>query len=99
MIKNTIIALVTATALFGAAAPAFAETSSAIGNNNDEVGEFDNGSYHTAAQNVLTRLRDKGVNATSVEAWGGLVRAFVTTEDGSRVMQLFAPDTLEQVSL
>ncbi|WP_108462752.1 hypothetical protein [Devosia naphthalenivorans] len=98
MIKNTVIALVTAATLVGAAAPAFAESDGGIGLS--DFNEEDNSSsYDTAAQNILSRLRDQGVNATSVEQWGGLVRAFVVQEDGRQVMQFFAPGSLQQVAL
>lgn len=49
------------------------------------------------ADSVLTQLRQKGINATAVEDWSGLVRAYVTLEDGSQTMQFFQPGTLEQV--
>ena len=99
MIKNTVIALVTAAALVGAAAPAFAETNSTIGFDDFNGEESDQSGYDTAAQNILSRLQAQGVNATAVESWGGLVRAYVTLEDGRQVMQFFAPDTLQQVAL
>ena len=96
MIKNTVIALLTAATLVGVAAPAFAES----GGGQSDFNEEDNSSaYNTAAQNILSRLRDQGVNATSVEQWGGLVRAFVVQEDGRQVMQFFAPGSLQQVAL
>ena len=99
MIKNTVIALVAAASLAGIAAPAFAESNTAFGVD-DFNGELsDQSGYETAAQNILSRLQDKGINATAVENWGGLVRAYVTLEDGRQVMQLFAPDTLNQVTL
>ena len=99
MIKKTVIALVAAATLAGAAAPAFAEPTTAIGLDDSNGEESDQSSYDTAAQNILSRLRDNGVNANAVEDWGGLVRAFVTLEDGRQVMQFFTPDTLEQVVL
>ena len=43
-------------------------------------------------------LSDRGVDATRVEEWGGLIRAFVRSPDGSTSMQFFDPDTLQQVS-
>ena len=39
------------------------------------------------------------VNASSVEEWGSFVRAFVTLEDGTQVMQLFTPDYLQPAAL
>ncbi len=43
-------------------------------------------------------LRDRGVNASRVEEWGGLIRAFVQNPDGSTSMQFFDPATLQRVS-
>jgi hypothetical protein len=99
MIKNTVIALLTAATLVGAAAPAFAENDSGIGLDDFDSEELDESAYETANQNTLSRLRDQGVNATSVEDWGGLVRAFVTQDDGRQVMQFYTPGTLQQVAL
>lgn len=99
MIKNTVVALLAAASLVGVAAPAFAEPNTALGLD-DFNGELsDQSGYDTAAQNILARLQDQGINATAVEDWGGLVRAYVTLEDGRQVMQFFAPDTLQQVAL
>lgn len=90
MIKNSLIALIAATTMIGAAAPAMA--ASAFGDDTPEMREF-------VADTILTRLQQQGVNATSVEEWGDLVRAFVTQADGSRTMQLFTAGTLQPVSL
>ncbi|MGV8832668.1 MAG: hypothetical protein ACOH2N_11895 [Devosia sp.] len=89
MIKNTLIALVTATALLGAAAPAMA---GAFGDGAPEARD------DTAAY-ILTSLQHKGVDATSVEEWGDLVRAYVTQADGTESMQLFTPTLLQPVAL
>ena len=56
MIKNTVIALVTAAALAGVAAPAMASTSLLESSDND----FD-------AAYVLAQVQDKGINASAVE--------------------------------
>ena len=90
MIKNTLIALLAASAMVGVAGPAMADT--AFGNGTPEMREF-------IADNILTRLQDQGVNATSVEEWGDLVRAFVNQPDGTVAMQLFTPGSLQPVSL
>jgi len=89
MIKNTLIALATGTVLLGAAAPAMA---GAFGEGSTEARE-------TIADNLLVRLQQQGVNATSVEEWGDLVRAFVVEADGTVGMQLFTPVLLEPVSI
>jgi len=103
MIKNTIIALVAAVSLAGVAAPAFAASApdfdsdsgsaeTAFGSGSVEMRDF-------IADSVLTQLQQKGINATAVEDWSGLIRAYVTLEDGSQTMQFFKPGSLEQVQL
>lgn len=101
MIKNTIIALVAAASLGAVAVPAFAaapepvestESETAFGTGSVEMREF-------IADSVLTQLQQKGINATAVEDWSGLIRAYVTLEDGSQTMQFFKPGSLEQVQL
>ena len=91
MVKNTVIALVAAASLAGVAVPAFANET-AFGDGTPEMREF-------VADSVLTELQRKGVNATAVEDWSGLIRAFVTLEDGSQTMQFYKPGSLEQVEL
>ncbi len=94
MIKSSIIALVAVAALGSIAAPAFAV---------DSFGDSDHSSFVGAqyinADSVLSRLHEQGVNASSVENWGGLVRAFVTQADGTQVSQLFTRDSLKPVAL
>ena len=50
------------------------------------------------ADRVLRRLQQQGVDATSVEEWNGLVRAYVRL-DGGEVMQYFDPDTLAPLNI
>lgn len=91
MIKNTLIALVAVASLAGAAAPAYAD--SAFGDNvSTEMRDF-------TAASIVSELQQKGINATSVEDWSGLIRAFVTLEDGTQAMQLYTPGSLELVTL
>jgi hypothetical protein len=92
MIKSAIIALVAVAAMGSVAAPAFAEAG-VTGDSNHADGNY----LNTDA--VLERLHEQGVNATSVEHWGTLLRAFVVQADGSKVSQLFTPDTLKPVTL
>ena len=101
MVKNTIIALVAVASLAGIAAPAYAasewdggyaENDTAFGSGSTEMRDF-------IADSVLTQLQRNGVNATAVEDWSGLIRAYVTLEDGSQVMQFFQPGSLKQVEL
>lgn len=100
MVKNTIIALVAAASLAGIAVPAFAAPApapevtadTAFGSGSPEMRDF-------IADSVIAQLQEKGVNATAVEDWSGLIRAYVTLEDGSQTMQFFKPGSLEQVQL
>lgn len=100
MVKNTIIALIAAASLAGVAVPAFAaapetevtQNDTAFGSGSVEMREF-------IADSVLTELQQRGINATAVEDWSGLIRAYVTLEDGSQTMQFFQPGSLEQVQL
>jgi hypothetical protein len=91
MIKKTVIALVAAASFAGVVAPAMADTG-AFGDGSPEMREF-------TADSILSSLQNKGVNATSVEEWGGLVRAYVKLDNGAQAMQLFVPGSLEQVTL
>jgi hypothetical protein len=91
MLKNTVIALVAAATVAGAAVPAFADTEGLF-HGSQEFQQF-------TADSIVARLQAQGVNATAVEEWSGLVRAYVTLEDGRQVMQLFTPGSLEPVAL
>lgn len=91
MIKKTLIALVAVASFAGAAAPAFAD--SVFGDNvTEEMRDF-------TAASIVSELQQKGINATSVEDWSGLIRAYVTLEDGTQAMQLYTPGSLELVTL
>jgi len=98
MIKNTVIALVAAVSFAGVAVPAFAapapvaSTDSVFGSGTAEFREI-------SANSVLTQLQQRGINATGVEEWSGLIRAFVTLEDGSQVMKFYQPGSLVEVTL
>ena len=92
MIKNTIIALVATAAFAGAAAPAFADYSAFGDDSSTEMREF-------TANSIVAELNQRGINATDVEDWSGLIRAYVTLEDGTQVMQFFTPGSLQQVLL
>jgi hypothetical protein len=87
MIKNSVVALVAAAALGGIALPAMAAPAPT-----EASAGFD-------ADFTLTRLQGTGVNATAVEEWGTVLRAFVVLDDGTEVMQFFDPDTLAPVNL
>lgn len=45
----------------------------------------------------LLQLRSMGVDAVSVEMWGGCIRAFVRKPGGGEEMQLFHPQSFERV--
>lgn len=81
MLKNSIIALATAAALAGIAAPAMAS---------DSLSDFE-------TYSIVNQLHARGVNAVDVQEWGTLLRASVDTGSGSQVFQYFDPDTLQQV--
>jgi hypothetical protein len=87
MIKNTVIALVTAAALAGVTAPAMA-TSLVSSSDND----FD-------ADYVLAQVQDKGINASAVEEWGDYIVASVTDETGKQTRIFLTPVTLDVVNL
>ncbi|SMQ85814.1 Peptidase propeptide and YPEB domain-containing protein [Devosia lucknowensis] len=89
MIKNTVIALVTAAALAGVAAPAMASTSSLL--ETADTTNFD-------AAYVQAQLEAKGLNVTQVEEWGEYVAALVVDADGKSTFSYFKPTTLEQVN-
>jgi hypothetical protein len=88
MNRISLIAVATAS-LLSLAVPAMA---SPFGDGSKDQRDF-------RASNILISLQQKGVNATSVEEWGSLVRAFVVGGDGHVVMEYFQPDSLTQVSL
>jgi hypothetical protein len=77
-----------AAALIGVAAPAMA---SPFGDGSTEMRELQ-------ANLVLHKLQDKGINATGVEEWGSLVRAYVVSDSGKLTMEYFQPETLIQVT-
>jgi len=102
MVKNTIVALVAAASLAGIALPAFAAPAPAVESESGIETVFGGGSPEMRAfiaDSVLAQLQQKGVNATAVEDWSGLIRAYVTLDDGSQTMQFFKPGSLEQVLL
>lgn len=87
---NTRIALVLMAALGATAALPSIATATFAAERHDRL-EWD-------ADSVLLRLQQQGVDATSVEEWNGLVRAFVEV-DGRQTMQYFDPDTLAPVNI
>ncbi|UJW84418.1 hypothetical protein [Devosia sp. SL43] len=94
MIKNIVLAVVAVASVSAVALPAYAGTGIT-----PVFGTGDNDDQDWVASTIVDRLNEQGVNATSVENWGGLIRAYVTLEDGSEVMQFYTPGSLNQVSL
>lgn len=84
------LALVSALVL-SAAMPAasFAAQSGHDRDTSDNQSDFS--SFRSAA--ILRELHDRGINATSVEPWGGLIRAYVQTDHGL-IMEFFQPGSL-----
>ena len=91
MLKNTVIALVAAASVAGIAAPVMAD-SEGLFSGSHEWQQFQ-------ADSIVSQLQRQGVNATAVEEWSGLVRAYVTEADGTQSMQFFVPGSLERVTL
>lgn len=48
---------------------------------------------------IESALRDRGVVTSGVEAWGGLIRAWVPNGSGGTTMQFFDADTLQPATL
>jgi hypothetical protein len=46
---------------------------------------------------IVQQLNQKGIYATSVEEWGGNIRAYVTLPNGRHVQQFYAPGSLQLV--
>jgi hypothetical protein len=92
MIKTSLIALLTVAAVSGAVAPAYATAYSL-------VQDTDSSAQYFSRTDILARLHENGVNATSVEEWNGLIRAFVRQDDGREVQQFFTQGNLAPVTL
>lgn len=92
MIKNTVLALVAVAAFAGVAAPSFANDSVFGNDSTPEMRDF-------MKDSIESQLRQKGINVSDVEDWSGLIRAYVTLEDGTQTMQFFKAGSLEQVTL
>lgn len=91
MIKNSVVALVSAAALAGVAIPVMAAPAPAPAA--EETTNDFNADY------VEYQLAAQGVNVQRVEQWGSYVRAFVTGADGRVTMQFFHADTLTPANI
>lgn len=87
MIKTTLAALIAVAAV---STPAFA--SMII------IEEPSNAPYYSETD-VLDRLQQRGIDATSIENWGQLIRAYVRQADGTEAQLFFKRDSLVQVML
>ena len=87
MNSKTVLVLLSAIGAV-AALPTFGATAMAMEHHEDRL-DFD-------ADGTLRRLQERGVDATSVEQWNGLLRAYVRI-DGQLSMQYFDPVTLRPV--
>lgn len=85
--KTSIFAVIIAVSSFSAI-PAFANE---INNDNEYT---ING---RSVDLIEVVLRDSGVAVSSVEEWGGYVRAWVPNANGGSDMQFFDADTLQPV--
>ncbi len=88
MIKNSVVALVTAAALAGVAMPAMAAPLPVEESTNDFNADY-----------VEYQLQAQGVNVDRVEQWGSYVRAFVTGAEGRVTMQFFHAGTLAPANI
>lgn len=89
MIKTSLIALL---AVVAVASPAFAMSAPVV------IEEHENSPYY-AETDVLARLQQRGVDATSVENWGTLIRAYVRQDDGTETQLFFTRDSLTPVNI
>ena len=87
-------------ALLGGTAPAFAfmcMESSGHSEYSFDYGFRDRYSEQDRNSLDLMRLRQEGVDATSVERWSGCIRAYVRRPGGGQEMQFFEPRSLRRV--
>ena len=94
------LALFTAIALGAAATPAFALfCQDDRGPVTITLGLQIGDDYDESERNDLDlmQLRQRGVDASSVERWNGCIRAFVRKPEGGEEMQYFEPHSFERV--
>lgn len=92
MTKVSILALAALVSTLGfTAAPASAAAAPfCFGSDND----------HEISDNLdryAALLKEQGVKASSIEEWGGCIRAYVTDSAGHTTIVFFDPDSLQQV--
>jgi len=89
MIRKSLIALATV-ALAAVAAPAFASPDPIFGTSDIDQLTF-------AKTATINELKDRGYNATDVEAYGQYIKADVRLSNGQNAVQFFDPATLTPV--
>jgi hypothetical protein len=80
-------------------APALAASTSSC--RDEQVHDLDGNLVNAVdlnAPTILLRLRSKGIDAQSVDDWGGCARADVRQRDGTTRFEFFDPDTLERLT-
>ncbi|ODT69430.1 MAG: hypothetical protein ABS75_17120 [Pelagibacterium sp. SCN 63-23] len=96
MTKKSVLALITAAAVAGVSLPAMAAPAPVVSETaaveTDTTPSYD-------FDRALTLLQKDGINATRVESWGSVLRAFVIEDSGAQTMRFFDPDTLAPVNL
>ena len=90
MLKKSLIALA-AVVMAAAAAPAFASPDPVFGTSDIDQLTF-------AKTATINELKDRGVNATDVEAYGQYIKADVQLPNGRTAIEFFDPATLTQVN-
>jgi hypothetical protein len=91
MFKKSLIALAVV-AVAAASAPAFASADPLFNASTSDQLDF-------AKTALINQLKDRGVNATDVDAWGQYIRADVTLANGTQAVRFFQPDSLQPVDI
>ena len=95
---SIVIAALAGLVLAGSAAPSFAASLAACDDDQQMSSTLSStNSVDSNAGDIIMQLRGRGVQADSVEAWNGCVRAFVKTSDGGQKMEFFDPSTLQRL--
>jgi hypothetical protein len=96
MLKRTSLGALALIAL--TTTPSLAAMCNDVGGYNFSFGiEFGKITESDRNEMALTRLRQMGVDATSVEQWGGCLRAFVRKPGGGEEMQYYDPNSYRRV--
>ena len=90
MLKKSLIALGAVAVLAAGALPSFASTDSVFG---------DKTQTDLAKTAVQQELQRRGIDATSVDEWGGYVRVDVKLAGGTTAVRFFEPISLTPVDI